>query len=48
LRNGEDIKPVIRKTVLGKYATRGGMHSNEQFNDPEEHKANRSMIRIGG
>lgn len=46
-RNYEDIKPMIKKAVLGKFAMRGGL-SDEAFNNPLEHVENRSMIRIGG
>ncbi len=47
-RAGEDIKPIIQKAVLGKFAMRGGLNTPEQFNDPKAHSDNRSMIRIGG
>ncbi|MFL9833624.1 GTP 3',8-cyclase MoaA [Chryseobacterium terrae] len=46
-RNHEDIKPLIKKAVLGKFAMRGGL-SDEEFINPLEHVENRSMIRIGG
>lgn len=47
-RAGEDIKPIIQKAVMGKFAVRGGLTTSEQFDNPEEHSDNRSMIRIGG
>lgn len=47
-REGKNIKPIIKKAVLGKFAMRGGLNTPEQFNDPKEHSENRSMIRIGG
>ncbi len=47
-RAGEDLRPIIQKAVLGKYAVRGGLSTPEQFENPEEHSENRSMIRIGG
>lgn len=46
-RAGEDILPIVQKAVGRKFATRGGLASPEQFNDPSAHH-NRSMIRIGG
>lgn len=46
-RAGEDIHAIIQKAVGRKFATRGGLSSPEEFNDPEAHH-NRSMIRIGG
>lgn len=47
-RNGENIETIIQKAVLGKFAMRGGLSTQEQFEDPKEHTENRSMIRIGG
>jgi len=48
LRNKEDLEPIIKKAVIGKYAIRSGMDSNESFEDLQNHKKNRSMITIGG
>ena len=47
-RNGKNIETIIQKAVLGKFAMRGGLSTQEQFEDPKEHTENRSMIRIGG
>ena len=46
-RRGEDIAPIVRQTVFGKHAMRGGLSKPEAFEDPAAHD-NRSMIRIGG
>ncbi len=46
LRNGQDLQPIIRQTILDKHAVRGGL-DDKQFKDPGEHH-NRSMILIGG
>lgn len=47
-RNGEDIKPVILKSIRSKAPERGGWESLEEFSKPENHEQNRSMILIGG
>ncbi len=47
-RNKEDLKPIIKKAVLGKKAVRAGMETPETFEDTNQHKQNRSMITIGG
>ena len=47
-RNKEDLKPIIRKAVLGKKAIRAGMENPETFEDIRQHEQNRSMIKIGG
>ena len=47
-RKGEEIRPIIQKAIWGKFAMRGGLSPPEQFNNPEKHSNNRSMIRIGG
>lgn len=48
LREGRDIEPLIQQAVLAKKAIRGGLESPEDFQQPENHRNNRSMIRIGG
>ena len=47
-REGKDILPLIQENVGSKFAMRGGLSAPEDFNNPEEHTKNRSMIRIGG
>ena len=47
-RKGEDIRPLIKGTITKKEAMRAGLSTPEQFNDPQIHMKNRSMIRIGG
>ncbi len=46
-RNGEDIKPLIQQNISTKKKSRGGLITDEAFNNPDNHK-NRSMIMIGG
>lgn len=48
LRQGLDIRPLIRESIFHKHATRGGMATFEDLADPDQHGQNRSMIRIGG
>lgn len=48
LRNREDLLPIIKKSIDQKFAIRSGMSSPESFEDPEQHRQNRSMITIGG
>ncbi|MCF8258357.1 MAG: GTP 3',8-cyclase MoaA [Flavobacteriales bacterium] len=48
LRRGEDIRPLIRASVLDKKAVRAGMNSFEELSDPALHGVNRSMVSIGG
>lgn len=45
LRAGEDIVPIILQNIQSKKAKRGGL---DDFSNPENHRQNRSMIRIGG
>ena len=47
-RRGEDIVPVILRSVLHKARRRGGMEELEQLSDPALHGANRAMVAIGG
>ena len=47
-RNGKDIRQIIQKSVWIKLQMRGGLSTPEQFENPEEHTENRSIIRIGG
>lgn len=47
-RNGESIEPLIAARIHKKKAVRAGMNTFDQFNDPELHNNNRSMITIGG
>lgn len=48
LRKGEDIVPHILKAVYSKHKSRGGMISDEDFQDKEKNTKNRAMISIGG
>ncbi len=47
LRNKRNIIPLIVQTIFSKAKARGGMETNELFNDTTNHE-NRSMIQIGG
>jgi cyclic pyranopterin phosphate synthase len=47
-RAGEDIQPIILKSIQSKAPERGGWESLEEFSKPENHGQNRSMILIGG
>ncbi len=47
-RTGADIEPLISKAILKKKAVRAGMTTLEDFENPEKHSDNRSMITIGG
>lgn len=47
-RTGADIEPLISKAILKKKAVRAGMTKLEDFENPERHSNNRSMITIGG
>lgn len=47
-RAGEDIQPIILKSIHSKAPERGGWESLEAFSKPENHGQNRSMILIGG
>ena len=46
IRRGEEIESVIRKSILAKHASRGGLSSFE--NEEVSRHENRSMITIGG
>ncbi len=48
LRNKEDLEEIIAKNINNKFAVRSGMSSPQVFDDPKNHKHNRSMITIGG
>ena len=48
LRNQQDIEPIIRQSISSKFAIRSGMNAPDQFEDPEQHRQNRSMITIWG
>ena len=47
-RAGKDITPVISTAVKLKAEMRGGMDTNEKFENPEFNQKNRTMIQIGG
>ncbi len=47
-RNGEDIRPLIIRSVLHKKAVRAGMNTMDSLSDPAVHSENRSMVSIGG
>ncbi len=48
LRQGQDIEPIIKTAVWSKRKMRGGMATAKEFEDPNLHSKNRSMISIGG
>ena len=48
LRNGQNIEPLIRKTVLKKKQYRGGMQTDEEFLAHAETTKNLPMTVIGG
>ena len=48
LRNKEDLEPIIRRNISKKFLVRSGLKDPENFEDPSQHKKNRSMITIGG
>lgn len=48
LRQGNDIRPLITRSVLDKSLLRGGMDSFEKLADPLLNQNNRSMVAIGG
>ena len=48
LRNGESLDSVIDIALRDKFAARAGLDDPNAFNNPENHKNNRSMIAIGG
>ncbi|MDU8885068.1 GTP 3',8-cyclase MoaA [Yeosuana sp. MJ-SS3] len=48
LRQGQNIEPIIQKTVQSKFKIRGGMDTLKKLEEPKLHSKNRSMITIGG
>ena len=48
LRNGESFDREIDIALSNKFAARAGLDDPNAFNNPENHKDNRSMIAIGG
>lgn len=48
LRNGESLDSLIDIALRDKFAARAGLDDPNAFNNPENHKNNRSMIAIGG
>lgn len=48
LRNGEELSPLILKSVWNKKEKRAGMNSAEDFSNPLLNQKNRSMVAIGG
>jgi len=48
LREGKDISKIIETTVKLKARVRGGMDTQEKFENPELNQKNRTMIQIGG
>ena len=47
-RNGESLDCVIDIALRDKFAARAGLDDSNKFNNPDNHKDNRSMIAIGG
>ncbi len=47
-RAGKDISPIISTAVKLKAKIRGGMDSDEKFENPDLNQKNRTMIQIGG
>ena len=47
-RNGESLDCVIDIALRDKFPARAGLDDPNAFNNPENHKNNRSMIAIGG
>ena len=47
-RKGIPLLPFIQQTVRHKKAVRAGMETTGDFEDPQAHTKNRSMITIGG
>lgn len=47
-RAGKDIAPVISTAVKLKAKIRGGMDSQDKFENPDLNQKNRTMIQIGG
>ena len=48
LRNGETFDRKIDIALSNKFAARAGLDDPNAFNNPDNHKDNRSMIAIGG
>lgn len=48
LRQGHDVRPLIRKNIAVKKAVRAGMDTTEALGKTTAHDQNRSMVRIGG
>lgn len=48
LRKGDSIVPLIEKNIKAKFPVRGGMESDDEFQNPILFSKNRSMIKIGG
>lgn len=48
LRQGKSIIPIIEKNISSKKKTRGGLETEESFNNSLNFNKNRSMIAIGG
>ena len=48
VRNGESLDCVIDKALRDKFPARAGLDDSNTFNNPDNHKDNRSMIAIGG
>lgn len=48
LRKGESILPLIENNIKSKFAVRGGMEGDNEFQNPALFSKNRSMIKIGG
>ncbi len=47
-RNGESLDCVIDIALRDKFPARAGLDDSNKFNNPDNHKDNRSMIAIGG
>lgn len=48
LRQGDDLLPLISKSLYLKHKSRAGLDADSDFNKKENHSNNRSMIAIGG
>ncbi len=48
LRNGDDIRPLIRNCIVQKHAERGGLEAFDKNNTQEAFSRGRSMTSIGG
>ena len=47
-RNNEALEPLMQQAVGSKHKMRGGMDTDEKFDNPDRNQNNRSMILIGG